>query len=153
MAREEIPNSAYSILVTHPEYMHVTGVAGDGAGIWKASTYCRATSDFGALFEIRIDVYLNEIVQSESESTRFYFSAPSNSYAIGIELDHSSRYVSGYVDHDLSVWDGIGRRTGGYTSSEQQTKCEIYHSDYSGWSSNPEWVTVEPARTAQELWS
>lgn len=148
-AKTQIPNSAHSLLTLNPEYMYVTSVSSSSVGLWKASVYCRSTSMVGATFEVRIDVYLDHLLPDWGESQRFSFSAPSNSYEIRGQLDHES---GNYIDFDLSIWDSIGRRTGGWTSSEHESSYEIYNSIYSGYSANPEWIDVIPGRTDGSLW-
>ena len=146
-AKEQIPNSAYSLLTSNPEYMYVTSVSSGSTGLWTTSVFCRSTSTVGATFEIRIDIYISESLQSNCDSTRFSFSAPSNSCEIRAQLDHSQS-----VDFDMNLWDSIGRRTGGWMSSNYSTSYLIFNSAYSGYSANPEWVDVVPARASQEIW-
>ncbi len=48
------------------------------------------------------------------------------------------------TDFDLSVWDNLNRRTGGWTSTDYSTKKDILNSAYSEYWADPEWVWVSP---------
>lgn len=51
------------------------------------------------------------------------------------------------TDFDLSVWDNLNRRTGGWTSAEWYTRTDIPNSVYSNYWADPEWVWVSPPDT------
>ncbi len=82
-------------------------------------------------------------VSQGSDGTLHTFSVPSDIILIEVELSFSSSY-----DFDLSLWDDLNRRTGGWTASDRSTKYNIPNSAYSGYSANPEWITVEPPTTS-----
>jgi len=48
------------------------------------------------------------------------------------------------TDFDLSVWDNVNRRTGGWTSTDWNTRKDIPNSAYSEYWADPEWVWVSP---------
>jgi hypothetical protein len=77
------------------------------------------------------------------DSSQHEFTVPSDATLIEIELSFSGSY-----DFDLSLWDNLNRRTGGWTRADHSTKTEIPNSAYSGYSANPEWVNVDPPSTS-----
>lgn len=86
-------------------------------------------------------------VSEGQDSTQHTFDVPSDAATIEVTLEFSSSY-----DFDLSLWDDQSRRTGGWTSSSSSTASEIPNSDYSGYSANPETITVDPVETSG-VWS
>jgi hypothetical protein len=78
-------------------------------------------------------------VSQGSDSDIHTFSVPTDTLTVDVELSFSSSY-----DFDLSLWDNLGQRTGGWTSTESSTSNEIANGDYSGYSANPETITVDP---------
>lgn len=59
---------------------------------------------------------------------------------------HVRLYMDSGVDFDLSVWDSLNRRTGGWWQGQHYIRETIHNSKYGGYSLNPEWVWVAPAR-------
>ncbi len=78
-------------------------------------------------------------ISKGEDSQRHQFDVPSTATRIEVTLE-----MPDGADFDLSVWDDQGRRTGGWTSTESTTREDIPNSDYSGYSADPEWVTVDP---------
>ncbi len=77
------------------------------------------------------------------DSTKHSFTVPSGTLKITAKLTMPSG-----ADFDLSMWDNLNRRTGGWTRTDRSVKTNIPNSVYSGVSSNPEWVNVtNPATT------
>ncbi|MHA1401542.1 MAG: Ig-like domain-containing protein [Candidatus Heimdallarchaeaceae archaeon] len=76
------------------------------------------------------------------DSIRHQFNVPSNTIKIEVDLQMPSG-----ADYDLSLWDNQGSRTGGWTSTDSSTKTDIANSAYSGYSADPEWITVDPPTT------
>ncbi len=82
-------------------------------------------------------------VSQGSDSTQHSFTVPAGATKVEVKLSFSGSY-----DFDLSVWDESNQRTGGWTATDHSTKTQIDNSDYSGYSANPEWVTVDPPTTS-----
>ncbi|MBD3192130.1 MAG: hypothetical protein GF308_15905, partial [Candidatus Heimdallarchaeota archaeon] len=82
-------------------------------------------------------------VNEKEDSTQHTFDVPTDAARIEVTLEFSSSY-----DFDLSLWDDQGRRTGGWTSSDSSQKNNIPNADYSGYSANPETITVDPVSTS-----
>jgi hypothetical protein len=77
------------------------------------------------------------------DSTKHSFTVPSGTGKITAKLVMPSS-----ADFDLSMWDNLNRRTGGWTRTDHSVKTNIPNSVYSGVSSRPEWVNVtSPATT------
>jgi hypothetical protein len=76
------------------------------------------------------------------DSTRHTFSVPSGSTLVEVELQ-----MPAGADYDLSLWDNLARRTGGWTATDRTTKNEIPNAVYSGYSANPETIDVNPPST------
>ncbi len=81
-------------------------------------------------------------VSQGQDSVRHQFDVPEGTAKIEVKLEMPSG-----TDFDLSLWDNLGRRTGGWTASEHYTSTEIPNSSYSGYYANPEWINVEPPAT------
>ncbi|MBD3192121.1 MAG: S8 family serine peptidase [Candidatus Heimdallarchaeota archaeon] len=82
-------------------------------------------------------------VSQGQDSTQHTFNVPSDAARIEVTLEFSSSY-----DFDLSLWDDQNRRTGGWTSSDHSQRTNIPNSVYSGYSANPETITVDPVSTS-----
>jgi len=145
--RTDIPYSSRGASWQNPEWMYVSWVNVNNAGMWKTMVYCYSSSAVGASFEIRIDLYTTDSVSQGGESDWTSFNVPSNSHEIKAQLDHSAD-----VDFDLSMLDNMLRRTGGWATGEPYSSYEIFNSAYSGFSVNPEWVDVVPARANEDTW-
>jgi len=145
--RTDIPYSSRGALWQNPEWMYVSWVNVNNAGMWKTMVYCYSSSAVGASFEIRIDLYTTDSVSQGGESDWTSFNVPSNSYEIKAQLDDSAA-----VDFDLSLLDNMLRRTGGWATGEPYSSYEIFNSAYSGFGANPEWVDVVPARANEDTW-
>ena len=145
--RTDIPYSSRGALTQNPEWMYVSWVEVNNAGMWKTMVYCYSSSAVGASFEIRIDLYTTDSVSQGGESDWTSFNVPSNSYEIKAQLDDSAA-----VNFDLSMLDSMLRRTGGRAQGEPSSSYEIFNSAYSGYTANPEWVDVVPARANEDTW-
>ncbi|MEA2033119.1 MAG: S8 family serine peptidase [Euryarchaeota archaeon] len=77
------------------------------------------------------------------DSVKHNFNVPFESNVVYTTLNMPSG-----TDFDLSVWDNLNRRTGGWTSTESHNSYEIPNSTYSGYLANPEWVKVSPPVTS-----
>jgi hypothetical protein len=77
------------------------------------------------------------------DSTRHQFTVPTQTAKIEAKLQMPSG-----ADFDLSMWDNLNRRTGGWTYSDHSVKKNIPNSVYSGYTTNPEWVNVTSPATA-----
>ncbi len=78
-------------------------------------------------------------VSQGSDSTQHTFSVSSTVTKIEVELSFSTSY-----DFDLSLWDNTNRRTGGWTDADHSLKSDIPNDSYSGYSANPETITIDP---------
>jgi hypothetical protein len=77
------------------------------------------------------------------DSTLHQFTVPSGTGKIEAKLTMPSG-----ADFDLTMYDNLNRRTGGWTYSDHSVKTNIPNSVYSGVSTKPEWVNVtNPATT------
>lgn len=76
-------------------------------------------------------------VSRNRDSTKHSFTVPSGTVKIEAKLQMPSS-----ADFDLSMWDNLNRRTGGWTYSDHSVKTNIPNSVYSGYSVKPEWVNV-----------
>jgi len=76
-------------------------------------------------------------VTSGYDSNQHEFAVPSGTESIDVSLK-----IPSTMDFDLSLWDNLNSRTGGWTSSDSSTKTLIPGSSYSGYSANPEWIKV-----------
>ncbi len=77
------------------------------------------------------------------DSVKHNFNVPFESNKVYTTLNMPSG-----TDFDLSVWDDLNRRTGGWTSTESHNSYEIPNSTYSGYLADPEWVKVSPPVTS-----
>ena len=77
------------------------------------------------------------------DSVKHNFNVPFESNKVYATLNMPSG-----TDFDLSVWDDLNRRTGGWTSTESHNSYEIPNSTYSGYLADPEWVDVSPPVTS-----
>lgn len=146
--KTQIPNSRYSGDTVNPEWVIVEPPA--STGTWQ--TGCYAYSGSGT-FKITVRLYVasttqyryifSSSVSSGKDSTQHSFSVPSTATKVEVTLNMPSG-----TDFDLSVWDAQNRRTGGYTSTDKSVKTQIPNSQYSGYSTNPERVTVSPVDTS-----
>ncbi|MBD3191163.1 MAG: hypothetical protein GF308_10985, partial [Candidatus Heimdallarchaeota archaeon] len=100
------------------------------------------TPDFEIIDNMETKQTFTGSVSQGSDSTQHTFDVSSNAEKIEVELSFSTSY-----DFDLSLWDDQNRRTGGWTSSEHSTSSEIPNAAYSGYSANPETITVDPPAT------
>ncbi|NMG83354.1 MAG: S8 family serine peptidase [Methanosarcinales archaeon] len=82
-------------------------------------------------------------VSQKQDSIQHSFNVPEGTADIYTKLTMPSG-----TDFDLSVWDNLNRRTGGWTSTDWSTKTDIPNSQYSNYWANPEWVWVSPADTS-----
>lgn len=71
------------------------------------------------------------------DSAKHSFTVPSGTGKIEAKLTMPSG-----ADFDLSMWDNLNRRTGGWTRSDRTVKTNIPNSVYSGVNKKPEWVNV-----------
>ncbi len=81
----------------------------------------------------------SDSLAEKEQSTQHAFDVPSDTALIEVSMSMPSG-----ADYDLSVWDSNGARTGGWTSTESSTSDEIANAQYSGYSTSPETMTVEP---------
>ncbi len=82
-------------------------------------------------------------VNQGSDSTQHSFIVASTATKIDVKLTFGSSY-----DYDLSLWDNQNRRTGGWTNADHSQKSNIPNDAYSGYSANPETITVDPPATS-----
>ncbi|MEM2102623.1 MAG: caspase family protein [Candidatus Bathyarchaeia archaeon] len=71
------------------------------------------------------------------DSTQHSFTVPSGTGKIEAKLTMPSG-----ADFDLSMWDNLNRRTGGWTRYDRTVRTNIPNSVYSGVNKKPEWVNV-----------
>lgn len=140
--KNEIPNSAYSGIGGKPETVTVDPPG--SSGTWKAG--CFLSSGNGH-YEIRVEVFTTEMLSSDADSTRYYFTVDKPSYFLDVEL----RFASSN-DYDLSIWDTSGRRTGGWIKSDKVSRNNVLYATYSGYTAKPEWIFVDPPADFP-LWS
>ena len=103
-------------------------------------------SDSAMAFEANIAYAPLEFTGSVSQgtdSTQHTFSVSASVTLIEVELAFSSSY-----DFDLSLWDDQNRRTGGWTAADHSQKSDIPNDSYSGYSANPETITIDPPATS-----
>ncbi|MCR8500969.1 MAG: caspase family protein [Candidatus Korarchaeota archaeon] len=142
--KTQIPNSKYSGDSANPEWVTVSPPA--STGTWKTSCYAYSGS---GNFKITVKLYVTSTsqykyifsgsVSSGKDSTQHSFSVPSTATKVEVTLNMPSG-----TDFDLSVWDAQNRRTGGWTSTDKSVKNQIPNAQYSGYSTNPEKITVSP---------
>jgi len=90
-----------------------------------------------------VKVYVFENVTSAGEDGPLHnFTVPLGTTKIEVLLE-----MPGGADFDLSLWDDLDRRTGGWISADHNKRTEIPNSVYSGYSVSPEWIVVEPPAT------
>jgi hypothetical protein len=77
------------------------------------------------------------------DSVKHNFNVPFESNKVYTTLN-----IPSGTDFDLSVWDDLTRRTGGWTSTDPHMRYEIPNSTYSGYWADPEWVNVSPPVTS-----
>ncbi len=82
-------------------------------------------------------------VDQGDDSVKHDFNVPFESNKVYTTLNMPSG-----TDFDLSVWDNQNRRTGGWTSTDSNSRYEIPNSTYSEWWADPEWVNVLPPVTS-----
>ena len=82
-------------------------------------------------------------VSQGSDSTQHSFTVGTTATLVEVSLSFSSSY-----DFDLSLWDNLNRRTGGWTASDHSTSSDIPNDSYSGYSANPETIEVDPPATS-----
>ncbi len=82
-------------------------------------------------------------VAQGDDSIKHDFNVPFESNRVYTTLNMPSE-----TDFDLSVWDNQNRRTGGWTSTDLNSRYEIPNSTYSEWWADPEWVNVLPPVTS-----
>jgi len=82
-------------------------------------------------------------VSQGSDSTQHSFTVAATATKVEVSLAFSGSY-----DFDLSLWDNQNRRTGGWTAADHSQKSEIPNDSYSGYSANPETITVDPPATS-----
>ncbi len=90
----------------------------------------------------RVPLVFTDSVSQGSDSTQHSFTVASTATKIEVELTFSSSY-----DYDLSLWDNLNRRTGGWTNADHSLKSDIPNDAYSGYSANPETITIDPPAT------
>ena len=81
-------------------------------------------------------------VSNKYDSTRHSFTVPSGTAKVEAKLTMPSG-----ADFDLSMYDNLNRRTGGWTRYDHTIKTNIPNSVYSGYTTNPELITVTPPAT------
>lgn len=97
----------------------------------------------GAAWSRRPTYTFTDSVYQGQDSTKHTFNVPEGTADIYTKLTMPSG-----TDFDLSVWDNLNRRTGGWTSTDYSTRTDIPNSQYSDWWADPEWVWVSPADTS-----
>src|SRR5881628_403705 len=135
-ARTDLPNSNYSGYSANPEVVTVAPVLPNFSGnLWRAG--CMLYSGSGH-YELRVEVYDVGNLGLHMETEPAFFSVDSRAYSVDAELRWGAREM------DLSVYDPEGRRTGGPAGADLFPRSDIPYSTYSGTSTRPEWVLVDP---------
>lgn len=94
---------------------------------------------FGIVPESATSYTFTDTLANKEMGSYHSFSVPTGATYVSVSMS-----FTGGSDWDLSVWDASNHRCGGWTSTESSTKDDIANGDYSGYSSNPEWVHVDP---------
>lgn len=134
MTRTDIPGSTYNGAGSNPETVVVNPPS--TFGTWRAG--CTLFSGNGH-YELRVDVYVTETLTYDTDSTQYWYSVEGPASSVSAEARFGTM-----SDFDLSVFDAAGHRTGGWTHADHTTRTDILYSTYSGYSVNPEWVSVDP---------
>jgi hypothetical protein len=142
----QIPFSAYSQPGPNMDIVTVDSVASSDGGLWRASVYCDPASLVGAMFTLTISILLDVQTSPGHMGPSFEFSVPSNVRRIEAYLDHIEQLRFG-----LSLWDDMGRRTGGWVENNSAGAAWIPNSVYNTSATSPESVKVEPVLSTDDM--
>ena len=144
-AQTEIPLSSFSQSGPNTDTVSVASIASAEEGLWRASVYCDKGSLVGATFTLTVSILLDIRSSPGHTGPVFEFSVPSNVCTLNAYLQHMEQ-----LSYGLTLWDDIGRRTGGWTETDSAGGEWIPNSHYDSTADSLESVTVDPVLSTDD---